>query len=77
MATRLYSINPGQKDINTPVTQAVGSAVVTKGIELTVDLSTAYDFNGAGSAKAMTKQDVLDALDQLKEHIEKRQWPPA
>lgn len=78
MATRRYKINPGEWNVNgNQITEEVGAATNSKGIELTVDLSTAYKFNGAGVATAMSKEDVLLALEELTCYITNRQWPPA
>lgn len=74
MATRLYSVNPG--DANNQVTEAVGSAVVTKNIEVTVELATTAVNDGAGT-RALAKSEVLDALTKIQEHITKGNWPPA
>ena len=64
MATRRYSINPG--DLPSPVTEAAGAAVVTKSIELTVDL-----------AQVTNKNDVIVALTKLQDWISSDPWPPA
>lgn len=77
MATRRYKINPGENNVNGTITEEVGAATNSKGIELTIDLSTAYKYNGAGVAVAMSKEDVLLALEELENYILNRQWPPA
>lgn len=78
MATRRYKINPGEFNVNgSQITEEVGAATNSKGIELTVDLSTSYKFNGAGTAIALSKEDILLALEELKMYITNRQWPPA
>lgn len=65
MATRRWSINRGDK--STQVVEAVGAAVATKSIELTVDL--------AANAKL---SEVLNAIDNIKDHIIRtNKWPPA
>lgn len=69
MATRRYSLNVG--DVDKDVTEAVGAAVATKSIELTVDLA------GTGLTTAEGKRRVLMALDQFKNWILKGNWPPA
>lgn len=74
MATRLYSIEVGAKEEE--VTEAVGSATATSEIEVTVDLATTV-VNEAGSTRAVTKSEVLRALDKIKNHILKGNWPPA
>jgi hypothetical protein len=74
MATRRYSIQPGDDEF--AVTEAVGAATVTKCIELTVDLATST-VNGASGTRAVTKEEVLLALEKLENYITKNQWPPA
>ena len=75
MATRRYMINPGENDHQ--VTEAVGAAIVTKNIELTID------FGGlAALTPTMTgtqaKMHVLQALELIHAYIEtKATWPPA
>lgn len=64
MATRLYGLSRGETEFS--VTEDVGSAVAADDVELTVDL-----------AANMTKNEVLMALDMLKNHIVKGPWPPA
>lgn len=64
MATRLYGLSKGETEFQ--VTETVGSAVATDSIELTIDL-----------AANLSKNDVLIALDYLKNHILKYGWPPA
>ena len=68
MATRLYSAlvdGGGVNDSRTEITEAVGSAVVTTPIELTVDLASVSD-----------KQTVLRALQKLTDYIVMGAWPP-
>ncbi len=77
MATRRYMANPGEKAVNGGITQAAGAAIVTKGIELTIDLATSYDYDGLGNAKQMSKQEVLDAIEEIKTYITHGIWPPA
>lgn len=69
MATRRYSINPGDAYYQT--TEAAGAATVTKAIELTVDLAVLTDVSGMG------KFAVLEALYDLENYIIKGNWPPA
>ena len=64
MATRLYGLSRGE--FNTYVTEGVGSAVSADSVELTVDL-----------AASLTKEDVILALDHIKAHVLKGNWPPA
>lgn len=74
MATRLYSIAPGQTEFQ--IVQAVGSATVTQAIELTVDLSTSIVTEGT-STRAIRQEEVLRALDMLKNYILEHKWLPA
>ena len=64
MATRRYSINPG--DLPGPVTENVGAATVNKSVEVTIDLAI------VGS-----KNDALVALTKLSDWIAQGNWPPA
>jgi hypothetical protein len=64
MATRLYGISKGEN--MGQVTEGVGSAVAADGVELTVDLAT-----------ISSKEQVLNALEYIKAHIIKGNWPPA
>lgn len=64
MATRRYMINKGEQQ--NKVTEAVGAAIVTKKIEVTVDL-----------ASSLTKTDVVNGLKEISNYIAKSKWPPA
>jgi hypothetical protein len=64
MATRRYSINPG--DLPGPVTENAGIATVNKSVEVTVDL-----------AAVSSKNDVLVALTKISDWITQGNWPPA
>lgn len=75
MATRRYSVavGAGNDTGNTAITEAVGAATVTTAIELTIDLANVL----TGSTLPLTKQDVLQALDLLRDYIIKDDFPPA
>lgn len=75
MATRRYGIGAGED--NTYVTEGVGAAVNADVFEFTVDLATTYVGNGGTTTRAVNKQEVLRALDKIKEHVLKGNWPPA
>jgi hypothetical protein len=64
MATRLYGLSRGETEFD--IAEGVGSATSADGIELTVDL-----------AVNLEKEEVLRALDMIKNHILKGDWPPA
>ena len=62
MADRIYGLDRG--DTLTDVSE--GSSSPTKDVEVVVDLAVNLD-----------KQDVLVALDLIKAHITRGNWPPA
>lgn len=64
MATRLYGISLGETSQN--VAEGVGSAVAADTVEITIDL-----------ADGLSKQEVLIAIDEIKNHIVQGIWPPA
>ncbi len=64
MATRRWGIKQGERFPD--VTEAVGAAVSSDTIELTVDL-----------ADGLNREEVLEGLDYIRAHILKGDWPPA
>jgi hypothetical protein len=64
MATRRYGLSKGETEFK--VTEAVGAAIATDSMEFTFDL-----------ASSLTREDVLKALDMIKNHIIKGNFPPA
>lgn len=64
MATRRYGISRGEN--MGQVTEAVGAAIVNDSVELTFDL-----------ASSLTREDVLKAIEYIKAHIIKGNFPPA
>jgi hypothetical protein len=74
MATRRYKVEPGEGEFS--VTEEVGAAVNSDTVELTVDLATTRVNTGA-TTRTIEKQEVLDALEKIKNHIIKGNWPPA
>jgi len=73
MATRLYGISIGEGEF--AITEGAGSAVAADTVELTVEMaSTAV--NAASGTRQVTKQEVLDCIDKIKNHILKSNWPP-
>lgn len=74
MATRRYKINPGESEFQ--VTEEVGAAVNSDLVELTVELA-ATGVNKVGGTRIIEKQEVLEALEKIKAHIIKGNWPPA
>jgi len=74
MATRRFGISVGEGEF--AVTEAVGAAVSSDTVEVTVDLATTTVNEGA-STRAIKKQEVLIALEKIKNHVLKANWPPA
>lgn len=64
MATRLYSLARGQTEYQ--IVEAVGSATTTAAMEFTFDL-----------AASLTREDIIKALDMFKNHILRKNFPPA
>jgi len=78
MATRRYKVNAGEQAVDGQVTEEVGSATNSKFIELTVDLDATAVYGRDGvSQRSLTKDEVLEGLEQFKQHILKGNWPPA
>lgn len=74
MATRRYGLSVGETEFS--VTEAVGSAVASDQIELTIELATTA-VNDGGATRSLKKQEVLAAIEMLKAHIIKGNFPPA
>jgi hypothetical protein len=74
MATRRYGISIGEGEFS--ITEAAGAAVSSDKVELTVELATTA-VNWRGSTRGVEKQEVIDAIDKIKNHIIKGNWPPA
>jgi len=74
MATRIYGMSVGVGEF--AVTEGVGSAVAADTVEVTVELATT-GVNAGGSTRAISKEEVLDALEKIKNHIIKGNWLPA
>lgn len=76
MATRVFRCNPGEHMDATAtmggVTEAVGAAT-TKVVEITVDLSA----TAVGGVRAITRDETLNAINDMVEYITRVQWPPA
>ena len=70
MATRLYKVSVGEGEFS--VLDGAGSAVVSDTVELTVECSA----TAIGGARAISKQETLEALEKIKNHIVKNNWPP-
>jgi hypothetical protein len=64
MATRRYKISRGETEFD--IVEDVGAATNSDNIELTVDL-----------AVSLERDEVLRALEMIRNHIISGQWPPA
>ena len=74
MATRRYKLSAGEGEFS--VVEEVGAATNSDTVELTVDLaSTAV--NITGGTRTISKAEVLDCIEKIKNHIVKSNWPPA
>lgn len=68
-------MNPGEQMEATGttggVTEAAGAAT-TKLVEVTVDCST----TGVGGTRVITRDEVLEGLEEIIDYIQRVQWPP-
>lgn len=79
MATRRYKLSVGEGEFS--VVEEAGAAVNSGIVELTVELaSTAVvgrDSSGGATTRSISKEEVLDLVEKIKNHIIKGNWPPA
>lgn len=75
MATRRYGISVGQAEEE--VTEGEGAAVDADLVEVTVELDADEITVDGVTTRAISKAEVLDSLDKIKNHIIKSNWPPA
>lgn len=74
MATRRFKISVGEGEFS--VVEEAGAAVNSDTVELTVELATTAVNTGA-TTRGVLKSEVLEAIDKIKNHIIKANWPPA
>lgn len=74
MATRRFGISIGEGEF--AITEDAGSTMAAEKVELTVELATTAVNTGA-TTRGILKQEVLDSIDKIKNHIIKSNWPPA
>lgn len=74
MATRRYKISPGEDEFD--VVEEVGAAVNSDTVELTVELANTA-VNTATGTRTISKEEVLLAIENIKGHLIKSNWPPA
>lgn len=72
MATVRFKTSPGKTEFQ--VVQEVGAANNSDVVELTVDMATNL-VNDKGTTRAVTKSEVLMALERIQNHILKANWP--
>lgn len=66
MATKRWSCSIGEGEFS--VLEETGAAVVAKQVELTVEFATTA-VQDLGTTRAVKKQEVLDALEKIKNSI--------
>lgn len=69
MATRRYGISVGEEEFG-GVTEAAGAAVSSDSVEITIERATTA-VNAASGTRAINKQEVMEALQKLMNHIMK------
>lgn len=74
MATRRYKISPGENQND--VVDEAGAATNSDTIELTIDFDSGeVNLNGTATRK-VSKEEVLDGLEKIKNHIIQNDYPP-
>lgn len=74
MATRIFSLNPGEEAAE--VNEAVGPTATSGIISVVVDLAS--NLTDQGSTRGPDLSEVINALENLKEHMLRiNKWPPA
>lgn len=74
MATRRFKVSPGEGEFS--VVEEAGAAVNSDVVELTVELATTA-VNTQATTRGVSKAEVLECIDKIKNHIIKANWPPA
>lgn len=74
MATRRYKTSVG--DAYNEITEEVGAATDSDTFEFTVDLAT-DQVSADGSTRAASKEEVVAALERIKNYIIENDWLPA
>lgn len=75
MTTRRYGISIGEGEF--AITEAVGAALSSDSVELTVELADTEVNTISAGTRSILKQEVLDAIDKIRNHIVKGDWLPA
>lgn len=74
MATRRYKISVGVGEFS--IVEEAGAAVNSDTVELTVELANTAVGTASGT-RSVSKQEVLECIDKIKNHIIKGIWLPA
>ena len=75
MATRRYKVSVGETEFQ--IVEEVGPAVNSDTVELLVELAPTHVNVSGGTTRSPLKQEILDCIDEIKNHIIKGNWPPA
>lgn len=74
MAVRLYAMTAN--GTLESIIEGVGVANSAGIVNLAIDLATSVD-NGAGGTRAITKAEVIEGIEVLKQYIIRSNWTPA
>ncbi len=74
MATRRYKLSPGAGEFS--IVEEAGAATNSDAVEVTVDLATTRVHTEA-STRQINKQEVIEILEKVINHLVKHNWPPA
>lgn len=75
MAVRLYAM--GANGTLENVIEGVGVANSAGVINFAIDLTTAGAYNADGTTRAITKAEVILAMDVIQQYIIRSNWVPA
>jgi hypothetical protein len=75
MATRLYAM--GANSRLEDIIEGVGVANSAGVINFAVDLTTSAAYNSDGTTRAITKAEVIEGIEVLKQYIIRGTWTPA
>lgn len=75
MATRSYALRPN--GTLEQVIEGVGAANSAGIINLSIDLTTSGPYNEGNTQRAVSKAEVLEGIEVLKQYIIRGNWVPA
>lgn len=76
MATRIFGVNPGASTQPSNIVEAIGPVATSAPIAIVVDLANTV-VNTGSTTRTVSKNEVLLALENFKEYILRKNWPPA